>query len=348
MKNIDLKQDFACCLEKYFILKVLNSINYKSITRPIDLMEVDVFYNIVSYTSKTCVQFMYKCSQTRSVFRIKLYNKFVQMMSSSSVNTQVGDSVGEWMYNRGKLLNKAIHSEEVQKNGLTRIEITVPLKLCKSAKSCEDIVKKFKFLLLGCPRVSIHQQWTKIIECVKNQVLVFNSLTNDWIFCRWINSDYGEINGIKSSLRTKTLSYMMNVIKHFSIKYLPIDVYVIGYDLKVYSSSNEFKLHQITPCIRKHQQEICGSYVDVSKIVLGNFNLSQPAIDRPTFFYTKRNTEYEADMSVSLLPKIDQITPSITDNIKPNQPLLTGFSRSEIDLTNHAEYFRLKRVNIVS
>jgi hypothetical protein len=124
----------------------------------------------------------------------------------------VGSHLNNWINNPGNKLRDTFKKSVPY--GILRIEITYTLdntdnKTPPTIKQVSEDMEYVKSLLEMAPKdtyfyCSINNQYKRLIEQVKQNVIVYNITTKTLLFCRWFNSLTNKINGFWKDKITKT------------------------------------------------------------------------------------------------------------------------------------------------
>jgi hypothetical protein len=160
--------------------------------------------------SNTCLSF-WLVNKT-DFLRVKLYDKFKQSLESGSVRGNVGSHLNNWIHNPGTKLRDTL--KKSVPHGILRMEISYTLdtsinKAPPSIKQVNEDMDYVKSLLETAPQdtyfyCSINNQYKRLIEQVKQNVIVYNITTKTFLFCRWFNRLTNKINGFWKDKISKT------------------------------------------------------------------------------------------------------------------------------------------------
>lgn len=222
-KDIDIKCDFACTITD----KVATGYELLE-RRQAELLrgETDQGVYRVQDIDPSCIVLMYPSKF--GYLKLKLYNKFVQMISSGGSRKMVGSHVHNWICNNGANLNTAIADPRTQERGLTRIEITITDKI-PTSDECDAIIDGIKNKFLGeCNWTTIDNQFTMLGSVLKHTLCTYNCLTGEYVIGRWCNKLMNKVNGYKSKANTQNLYAFLHMLYNCSLENLPVDIIMIA------------------------------------------------------------------------------------------------------------------------
>lgn len=148
--------------------------------------------------------------------KIKVYNKFVQMLESSDVRTYVGSRVSSIVASKSPVMRDTL--ERSKGSGLTRIEIKVYSTEIFEYKSYYDLMKELLERLRDCLvyKTSFENQWKALVDDVydKRVLMVYDKDTNTFGYYHWYNSMTNRKQGlIKEGM---VLDSIMTLVSNYS------------------------------------------------------------------------------------------------------------------------------------
>jgi hypothetical protein len=144
---------------------------------------------------KNCISFYSKDPLTEfskgTLLRIKVYNKFVQMLESCDVRSTIGSRIHNLFVDPTDPMKEIL--ERTKEVGITRIEIKFYGKdIQKSEYYLKNFVKNKNKYIQGCSfyEVSLENQWKKLIEKIHKKQVIMTYITEQCTFayCHWWNS----------------------------------------------------------------------------------------------------------------------------------------------------------------
>ena len=252
-----IKDDIAPKGTQYFSLKI--SLSENSIERVLDFLENIISNNVILHdiditqdvpyitnrekveehilekgierrfivndlykVGKNCLSFYNRdpSEDTGStLLRIKVYNKFIQMLESSGVRTTLGSRIHNMFVDPTDSIKRTF--ERTREVGLTRIEMKF---YGQEIRSLDYYVRKFvrtkRRYLQGCRfyKVSFDSQWRRLIdEIYEDQVImVYLKSDNMFAYCHWWNSITKKMQGCynkitqNEDLKTLIANYSFN------------------------------------------------------------------------------------------------------------------------------------------
>jgi hypothetical protein len=171
---------------------------------------------------KNCISFYNRdpLDDTGStLLRIKVYNKFIQMLESSSVRTTLGSRLHNIFVDPTDSMKRTFL--RTRKVGLTRIEVKF---YGQEIRSLDYYIRKFMRTkiryLQGCKfyKASFEHQWRELINKIyKDQVImVYLKRDNIFAYCHWWNSITKKMQGCYNTisqnddLKTLIANYSFN------------------------------------------------------------------------------------------------------------------------------------------
>jgi len=118
--------------------------------------------------------------------RAKMYNKFVCQMTSPGINKQLGNHIIDFLSCPDKRLQTTFESELAQKNGITRLEVTIynytneyftAKEKYDPIDNCMNILEKNKCYFLKAPfySVPISSMWKKLTNTLENSCCIIDN-----------------------------------------------------------------------------------------------------------------------------------------------------------------------------
>ena len=201
-----------------------------------------------SSVGESCFSFL--CCRDGISYKLKIYNKAVQMWESRSVSKKLGSNLASWFdYTKESSLREIIEDEKTQQHGLTRVEIT-----CYDGEVARDTVAKtlnwfVPFLTEITASTPISVQWHNLCSNTSRQYpIVFDVHTGDYTICRWTNKRTKKSNTISSregGARTYeafalALSHMTKSGNTLSLASPTLTIYLLDYE--IYDAKSEVLL----------------------------------------------------------------------------------------------------------
>jgi len=131
--------------------------------------------------------------------KIKVYNKFVQMLESCEVLTVLGSRIHNIFVD--PLLSLQAAMQRTSKTGVTRIEIKIYGEEIRNLLWYLDIFDEVKDNLKGYSfyRFSFEDQWKRLVDSIyvydKQVTMVYLEEDNFFAYCHWWNKLTGKIQG---------------------------------------------------------------------------------------------------------------------------------------------------------
>ena len=207
MFDYDLTTDIKGCIDKQEFIKHL------MLNHGFTLGQGQKHKHIIendNTVSATCLSFWLE--NHTGFLRVKLYDKFKQSLESGSVRGNVGSHLNNWINNPGTQLRDTL--KRSLDFGILRLEISYTLEdqPIKTPPTLDLVIMDINYvkeLLEGAPQdayfyCSINNQYKRLIEQVKENVIVYNIGSKTLLFCRWFNSYTNKINGFWKDKTNKT------------------------------------------------------------------------------------------------------------------------------------------------
>ena len=205
--DYDLTTDIKGCIDKQKIIKHL------MVNHGFTIGQGKKHKNIIendNTVSNTCLSFWLE--NHTGFLRVKLYDKFKQSLESGSVRGNVGSHLNNWINNPGAKLRDTL--KRSIDFGILRLEISYTLEDAPiKTPPCLELVTMdmdyVKGLLEDAPLdayfyCSINNQYKRLIEQVKENVIIYHIGSKTLLFCRWYNSYTNKINGFWKDKTNKT------------------------------------------------------------------------------------------------------------------------------------------------
>jgi hypothetical protein len=162
-------------------------------------IEQKLIIDDLSKVGRNCISFYNKDpSDKESLLRIKVYNKFVQMLESCDVRTTLGSRIHNLFVDPSRSMKNIF--ELTKYTGLTRIEIKF---YGSSIYDVNYYVNRFNYIkdryLQGCQfyKVSFENQWKQLVNNIYKDHVIMIYLTEEKMFayCHWWNSITRKMQG---------------------------------------------------------------------------------------------------------------------------------------------------------
>ena len=157
--------------------------------------------------------------------RVKVYNKFVQMLESRELRSKLGSQLHHLVANTDAGFQERLLKH--RSTGMSRVEVTIyGSRLYKEATYAKIMASVLDYLK-PCPafRVSFDKQWEALASRITQMVAVYIPETQTFAYCHWWNSLTKRMQGI-----TKTKITTADVKLHlanFSFNDRPIHYLVV-------------------------------------------------------------------------------------------------------------------------
>jgi len=160
--------------------------------------------------------------------RIKVYNKFVQMLESSEIRSYIGSRLSSIVSDSSKRFRNVL--KECKDCGLTRVEIKVYSQHIHDFKSYTDTMYDLLDLLEGCTihSTSFENQWKALVDEIydKKVLMIYDKGSKIFSYCHWYNSLTKRRQGIIK--KNTNMDNVKNLIANYSFnervtKYIEID-----------------------------------------------------------------------------------------------------------------------------
>jgi hypothetical protein len=173
-----------------------------------DILEKDIVDDRRK-VGENCISFY---NQDHSL-RIKVYNKFVQMLESCDVMTVLGSRIHSMFIDPSKHTKRILTT--MRKTGITRIEVKFygdkiyPLSdYVNNFSMVKETFQECKFY-----SVSLEDQWKKLVESIHNKKVLMMHLEyeNLFVYCHWWNSQTGKMQGgIQKGVNNDTVKQLVS------------------------------------------------------------------------------------------------------------------------------------------
>lgn len=150
--------------------------------------------------------------------RIKVYNKFVELIESKGVLVTLGSSLYEFM----EISSLSDTLLALKESGISRIELTFYKSELKPFNFYKRHVQKVFDDLKECPtwKCSLQQQWQNMIPSITQVLAAFDTSTSTFAYCHWWNSLTRKMQG--ASKKIKSAEYIPKLLGNFSFYEKPI------------------------------------------------------------------------------------------------------------------------------
>lgn len=157
--------------------------------------------------------------------RVKVYNKFVQMLEIADVRSNLGTQLGNFVLNPSTAFQDRL--KHYRSTGMTRIELTI---------FCDHVLDYQQYLgilyghvseLQDCPtfQVPFEQQWRILVDKLQSVITVYDVATKTFGYCHWWNSLTGRKQGyFKANISE---SEVMKLVANYSFNDRPIYYYTV-------------------------------------------------------------------------------------------------------------------------
>src|SRR3979490_3337292 len=129
--------------------------------------------------------------------KIKVYNKFVQMLESCHVMTVLGSRIHNLFIDPTNYMKYILR--ELLHTGMTRIEVKFYDRELCPMNYYIDYFKQVKTNLEGCNfyKVSLERQWKQLVRRIYNKevIMIYIKEKKFFAYCHWLNSQTGKIQG---------------------------------------------------------------------------------------------------------------------------------------------------------
>jgi hypothetical protein len=175
-------------------------------------------------------------SSAKIPLRIKIYNKFVQMLESRELRSLIGSQLHHLVSNPDKDFQERLN--KYRGNGMTRIEITFYNTQLKKESYYTKTMSRVLEFLDNCPtyKVSFDRQWKQLAKNLTQMAAIYVPKTKTFAYCHWWNSLTKRMQGI---IHTKVPEeYVMLHLANFSFNDRPIHYLVVKFE----KNSHEYKI----------------------------------------------------------------------------------------------------------
>src|SRR3979490_1474454 len=129
--------------------------------------------------------------------KIKVYNKFIQMLERCDVMTVLGSRIHNLFIDPTDYMKYIIQG--LLHTGMTRIEIKFYDRELCPMNYYIDYFKQVKTNLEGCNfyKVSLERQWKQLVRRIYNKevIMIYLKEKRFFAYCHWLNSQTGKIQG---------------------------------------------------------------------------------------------------------------------------------------------------------
>lgn len=192
------------------------------------VLEVDPS-DIVSDRHKVgdhCISWL--CQTTGNVavdLRVKIYNKFVQMIESTDARSCIGSQLSNFVANKSeKFTAKLLRYKDT---GMTRFEITM---YARDLFNLEDYVVLMNDLLDKMSRCSTYQisfenHWKSVCQRIRSTVAFYDCENKTFAYCHWWNSLTKRMQGlVKGNISEQ---HVQSILANFTSNDRPIHYFVV-------------------------------------------------------------------------------------------------------------------------
>lgn len=218
MSSIDFTIDVAYCTTRDTLIQHLGY--------------PDNICDDIKKVGKHCLSWRITDEQNNQI-RVKVYNKFVELIESRGVLVTLGSSLYEFMED-SSLTDTLLAFKH---SGITRIELTFYGSALKPLNFYQGHVENIFDELKTCPtwRCSLQQQWQNMISSVTQTLAAFDTSTNTFAYCHWWNSLTRKMQG--ASKKIHSADSVPKLLGNFSFYGMPIRLITVaeeGKQLKEY------------------------------------------------------------------------------------------------------------------
>lgn len=159
--------------------------------------------------------------------RIKVYNKFVQMLESRELRSLMGSQLHHLVANPNKDFQD--HIANYRRRGMTRIEITFYTADFKEEDYYTNVMSKVLKFLDNCPtyKVSFDKQWKQLSSRLTQMLAVYVPDKETFAYCHWWNSLTRRMQGMIK--RNVPEDYSMLHLANLSFNDRPIHYLVVKF-----------------------------------------------------------------------------------------------------------------------
>ena len=126
--------------------------------------EYTILDNVQS-VGRNVLSFIHENEKTKNLHRVKLYNKIVSNFEAGEVRSCMDGHLTDYVYSSNERLRKVFESKEVQKRGITRLEVSV-------YRNQQDITKRTGSKII--------QNVLKMVSPVNNPLFVIQEARQQW------------------------------------------------------------------------------------------------------------------------------------------------------------------------
>jgi hypothetical protein len=169
--------------------------------------------------------------------RVKIYNKFIQMIESPAVRSSFGSHICKWINNKNKMINEAI--DKSLNVGYSRLELTFYTPNGELPKN-EVVERNFNEIYDMIKNISsqsifynsINNQFTAIMTCIYENLIIYDKTRKHLLLVRWFNSLSLKMNGILFKKISCISNRIINIIGKMTFNNVPIRIITIEYEDK--------------------------------------------------------------------------------------------------------------------
>ena len=170
--------------------------------------------------------------------RVKIYNKYIQMMESPSVRENYGSHICKWINSKNKTFDKAI--EKSLNYGYSRLEMTFYTTEGRPPKYdvVEQNFNEIYYIINNVSNVSsnsifynpIKNQFTAIMECINETLIIYDNAKKQLLMVRWFNGLSYKMNGILFKNVSCLSNRMIYILGKMTFNNIPIRIIMIDYE----------------------------------------------------------------------------------------------------------------------
>lgn len=177
--------------------------------------------------------------------RVKIYNKFVQMIESTDARSSVGSQLSNFVTNKSQRFTEKLL--RYRDSGMTRFEITL---YTKDIFSTEDYVILINDLIemSGCPtyEVNFGEHWSMVVQRIRSLVALYDPEKRVFAYCHWWNSLTKRFQGlVKEGIAEKTVP---SLLANLSFNDRPIHYFIVRLSNKAYEAVDHLEYRRNAGC----------------------------------------------------------------------------------------------------
>jgi hypothetical protein len=142
--------------------------------------------------------------------RVKLYNKFVQMLESCEVRSQFGSQLSYLVANTDASLQEKLL--QYKRHGMTRLEITLYCSKMYKERRYRTMIENFLDFFMDCPTysVSFKRHWKMVVDRLTTMMVMYIPERKVFAYCHWWNSLTKRKQGlVKSKVSKEQVDVLM-------------------------------------------------------------------------------------------------------------------------------------------